>query len=196
MSFEGVQMQVSEKPKGDFYDRPDIVGSVKVLDVWASVKWHWKLGGQGIPPLDWIDMKHDQDVYVRFVRRGKFFLRDQREKGKKLIIWEDVERAKKPGFQSSGKLNGAWLLTLGVDALMGELGNPKGLHDLLIHRYPLNGPAARAEPDREFRKFRPPVIYHLCGDLRGKHIDWRIDQVLAAMERDFLERMARMRLTR
>jgi len=195
MGFDGATMQ-EEKPKNGFWERADIIGAQRVLDVWGTVKWHWKFGGQGVPTLDWIDLRQEEDVYIRIVKRGRYFLREQRHLGKQLVTWEDMVRVSKPGATPIDKLPVSFLLTLGVDAVLGEFENPPGLHALLLHRYPINGPAARPEGQRGYRLCRPPSVLALCGQLRGKYMEVRIDQILAQMERDFLDHMGRLRLTR
>jgi hypothetical protein len=168
----------TEAAKTRFWDRKDIQGAVRVLDVWGTVKWHWRLGGQGVPTMDWIDMTDER--FVRIEQRGR--------------TW--IEEAKNPAVKPDGRLAPAFLLTLGVDAVLGEFGSPPALHGLLAHRYPTDGPLARTEAQREYRLYRPPEVVALVGNLRGRNVEWRLDQVLGALERDFVEHLAYVGLRR
>lgn len=160
-----------------FWSRPEIQSAQRALDVWGTTKKHWRLGGRGIPILDWIDMKDERFVILE--KRGR--------------QW--IEEGKNPAFQSFGKLSPAFLLVLGVDAVLGELGNPVLLHALMIHRYPVDGPLAHTEAQRSLRRFwsdpENAVGYkwacQTVGCLRGRYTAKTVDQLLAQMERDFLD---------
>ena len=180
LAFEGAA-RMSEKPKDEktkFWERKDIIGAQRVLDVWGTVKWHWKLGGMGIPTLDWIDMTDERFTIVE--KRGK--------------KW--IEESKNKATVPDGKLTPAFLLVLGVDAVLGEFENPPGLHALLVHRYPADGPLMRTETERAYRRFRDKHISSLMGQLRGRFMEKKIDDLLGQMERDFLEHMAHLWLGR
>jgi len=167
-------------PETKFWQRPDIQAAQRALDVWGTTTKHWRLGGQGIPILDWIDMRDERFVILE--KHGR--------------RW--VEEGKNPAFEHFGKLSRAFLLVLGVEAIFGEFANPPVLHGLMAHRYPQDGPLAHDEAARGYRKFwtdpRSVVgrtwAQKTFGMMQGRFVAVRADQLLAQMERDFLEHVA------
>jgi len=200
--------EVPEKPASRFWTRPDILAAQKACDVWATVAWHYALGGDGVPTFDWIRgmdeprkkiilpdgaIEYEFGIYTEILRQGFVRVNKTRQNPKgDLVFARWIEKARiqpPPATSGEWKLPTPFLIFLGIEDLL----EPAPLiRALLLHRYPQFGPCRRSDGERALRKFRPPAFERMVGPFMSRYSQGRLDEWLGGMERDALEAVARV----
>jgi hypothetical protein len=190
------EAETLEGSNASFWGRPDIEGACKMLDIWASCKWHLINKCHGYPTLEWLDGQDDN--LVRLVKTGRRRFDVQSFSGTD----DDWDRLCQQGLtvrtevsQGSatrgGRLTFVRTAALVVDHLLADFGSPRLLEGLLLHRYPRGGPYERTKTS--YRTYRPKALMGcIVGGLQGKRVQSRLDALLAQMEREFLDSMAQV----
>ena len=170
------EVVVNPKPDANaaFWEREDVKGAQRLLDLWASQRAHIEHGGQGVIKASAVFEVPAREIEI--IRNGMKWIEPEVRKSWQELPCRVTDLA--PAMQACMFVN-AVLVQLDL-APARSRGIVSLVEGLLIHLYPRTGPYQAKGDHRSFR---------LLGELSGMYLTRATERWLRQVERDFLAQL-------